>query len=235
MRSAVRVGLVALASLFLGVVLAPGRSLVALLPFGAGLQWNLDIDRAMDTIGVAPGMVVGEAGAGDGYFTIPMARRVGATGVVLANDIDRRALASLERRSTREHLANIQTVVGGVDDPMFPRQDLQLVVIVHAFHDFSRPVEWLVNLRKYLRQGASVAIIDRNPAQGAESHFLPRERIVEYAREAGYEPVKSVDDISAHLILVFRVRGTAVSDGPSPEQWLPAGHPRRPIRTLAVS
>ncbi len=41
-------------------------------------HWNLDIERAMDAIGLAPGMVVGEAGAGDGYFTLPMARRVGA-------------------------------------------------------------------------------------------------------------------------------------------------------------
>jgi len=83
-----------------------------------------------------------------------MARRVGPTGLVFANDISTRALRSLEERATREGLANIRTVVGDVDDPLFPQRDLQLVVVVHAFHDFSHPVEWLVNLKGYLRPGA---------------------------------------------------------------------------------
>ena len=167
-------------------------------------QWHLDIDKAMDAIGVAPGMVIGEAGAGEGYFTLPMARRVGPTGIVYANDISTRALRELEQRGTREGLANVRTVVGGVDDPLFPQRDLQLVVVVHAFHDFSHPVEWLVNLKAYLRPDATVAIIDLDPAQGAEPHFWPRDRIERHAAEAGYELTKAVDDISSHLILVFR-------------------------------
>jgi ubiquinone/menaquinone biosynthesis C-methylase UbiE len=169
-------------------------------------QWHLDIEKAMNAIGVTPGMVIGEAGAGDGYFTIPMARRVGPSGLVFANDISTRALRSLEQRGTTEGLANIRTVVGEVDDPLFPQRDLQLVVVVHAFHDFSRPVDWLVNLKAYLRPGATVAIIDRDPAQGAESHFWSRERVERYASEAGYELTKAVEDVSQHLILVFRPR-----------------------------
>ena len=61
----------------------------------------------------------------------------------------RRALERLESKARREGLANIQVVAGDVDDPRFPRQDLELVVIVHAFHDFSQPVEWLGNVRTY--------------------------------------------------------------------------------------
>ena len=107
--------------------------------------WDLDIERAMDAVGVAPGMVVGEAGAGDGYFTLPMARRVGAAGAVYANDISRRALDQLKSNARRERLDNVHIVEGDTDDPRFPRRDLELVVIVHAFHDFSQPVEWLRN------------------------------------------------------------------------------------------
>jgi ubiquinone/menaquinone biosynthesis C-methylase UbiE len=167
-------------------------------------QWHLDIERAMDAVGVAPGMVVGEAGAGDGYFTLPLARRVGPTGVVYANDISSRALRFLEEDAAKAGLTNIRTVAGDVADPRFPRRDLQLVVVVHAFHDFSRPVEWLVNLKAYLRPGGTVAIIDRDPAQGAESHFYSRTRIEACAAEAGYELTLAADDISQHLILVFR-------------------------------
>jgi ubiquinone/menaquinone biosynthesis C-methylase UbiE len=195
-----------------------GIAVVALLAGGAAVSgtasramsalqadaWHLDIERAMDVAGVAPGMVVGEAGAGDGYFTLPMARRVGPSGAVYANDISRRALDRLQAEASRERLENIHIVEGDVDDPRFPRRDLQLIVIVHAFHDFSRPVEWLRNAQQYLRQGASIAIIDRDPAQGGGSHFWPRERILRYAGEAGFAPVKVVDTISRHLIIVVK-------------------------------
>jgi ubiquinone/menaquinone biosynthesis C-methylase UbiE len=167
-------------------------------------QWHLDVERAMDVVGVAPGMVIGEAGAGDGYFTLPMARRVGPSGLVYANDISTRELRSLADRAAREGLTNIRTVAGDVDDPRFPVKGLQLVVVVHAFHDFSRPVEWLVSLKGYLGPGGAVAIIDRDPEQGAESHFWPRARIVALASEAGYELTSAVYEISQHLILVFR-------------------------------
>jgi hypothetical protein len=178
--------------------------------------WHLDIDRAIDAIGLKAGMVIGEAGAGEGYFTFPMARRVGATGVVLANDISTRALSSIDRRRASEQVTNVQTVVGAVDDPRFPRADLQMLVIVHAFHDFSNPVGWLVNAKKYLAPGATLAIIDKDPAQGAEAHFWTKERIVGHAREAGFVLVKAVDDISAHLILVFTAaaHGSAQTPGP---------------------
>jgi ubiquinone/menaquinone biosynthesis C-methylase UbiE len=207
MRRSGRVGLVVaglIATLAGGAAVSghAGRALSAL----RASAWDLDIDRAMDAVGVAPGMVVGEAGAGDGYFTLPMARRVGAAGEVYANDISRRALDELRSNARREKLDNIHIVQGETNDPLFPRRDLELVVIVHAFHDFSQPVEWLRNVRKYLRPGATVAIIDRDPSQGAEGHFWPRERILGYAADAGFESAKVVDDISRHIIIVVRPR-----------------------------
>jgi len=207
LRRFVRTGLfaVALAALLAGGAAVSGyggRALVALKAF----HWNLDIERAMDAVGVAPGMVVGEAGAGDGYFTLPMARRVGAAGAVYANDISRRALDSLASNARREKLDNVHIVEGDPDDPKFPRCDLELIVIVHAFHDFNQPVEWLRNARQYLRPGAAVAIIDRDPSQGAEGHFWPRERILGYAESAGFEMTKLVDDVSRHLIIVIKPR-----------------------------
>lgn len=205
MRRAVRYGLLPVVVLAVAAVVGLSAYSAA-APRLRAIFWDLDIERAMDAAGVARGMVVGEAGAGDGYFTLPMARRVGATGAIYANDISRRALDHLQSNARREQLDNIHVVEGDVGDPRFPRGDLELVVIVHAFHDFSQPVEWLRNVRKYLRPGATVAIIDRDPSQGAEDHFWPRERIVGYAEHAGFEPAKIVDDISRHLIIVIKPR-----------------------------
>ncbi len=160
----------------------------------------------MDAVGLASGMIVGEAGAGDGYFTLPMARRVGPAGLVFANDISSRALRTLEERAGRAGLANIRTVVGDAEDPRFPRRDFQLIVVVHALHDFSRPVEWLVNAKGYLRPGGAVAVIDRDPEQGGDSHFWPRSRIESYAAEAGFELVRAADGFPGHLILILKPR-----------------------------
>jgi ubiquinone/menaquinone biosynthesis C-methylase UbiE len=206
MRRAVRYGL--LPVVVLAVAAVVGLSAYsAVAPSLRALSWDLDIERAMDAAGVAPGMIVGEAGAGDGYFTLPMARRVGPEGAVYANDISQRALSLLAESAKREQLTNVHTVEGTVDDPRFPRKDLALVVVVHAFHDFSRPVDWLVNLRKYLRPDGVVAIIDIDPSQGSrDSHFWPRERILGYAATAGYEKAKLSDDISKHLIIVLKPR-----------------------------
>jgi ubiquinone/menaquinone biosynthesis C-methylase UbiE len=198
MTRAARLRLVTLLSL----VAALGTS-AAVLALRYLPQWHLDIESAMDAIGLQPGMVVGEAGAGTGYFTLPMARRVGKAGTVYANDIDRRALASLEAHVKSSGLANVSTVIGEVDDPLFPRRDLDLIVVVHAFHDFDRPVEWLVNARKYLRPGAAVAIIDLDPEKGAESHFWSRGRITGYASKAGYTLMKDAEGTPEHLILLF--------------------------------
>ncbi len=194
-----------LAAVSVGTIVVSGNGSCAILAVRA-LVWNLDIETAMDTAGVAPGMVVGEAGAGDGYFTLPMARRVGGAGTVYANDISTRALQRLAESAGRAGLSNIHTVEGDIDDPRFPRRDLDMVVIVHAFHDFTEPVAWLRNVKKYLKPAATVVIIDRDPSQGAEDHFWPRERILGYASRAGFEPAKVVDHVSRHLIIVLKPR-----------------------------
>jgi ubiquinone/menaquinone biosynthesis C-methylase UbiE len=213
-------GVAAAVVLVAGGTAVSGSAVRVLLAGGSGLSgdgslaapalqadaWHLDIERAMDIAGIAPGMVVGEAGAGDGYFTLPMARRVGPSGAVYANDISRRELDKLQAGARRDRLDNIHIVEGDVDDPRFPRRDLELIVVVHAFHDFGRPVEWLRNATQYLRPGAAIAIIDRDPAQGGGSHFWPRERILRYAGEAGFAPVTVVDTISRHLIIVITPR-----------------------------
>lgn len=175
----------------------------------AAAQWSLDVEKAMDAIGVAPGMIVGEAGAGDGYFTFPLLRRVGVKGAVYANDIERRALERLRSRAVREGNSNMFTVVGEVDDPLFPRTDLHMIVIVHAFHEFKQPVEWLVNARKYLRPGGTLAIIDIDPERGRDRHhFLPRDRILGYAKQAGYDLVRMADDGGEHMFVVLQPRSS---------------------------
>src|SRR5512139_590228 len=71
-------------------------------------------EMVMDVLGIQPGMTIGEVGAGHGYFTFKLSRRVGPEGRIYANDIDRHALERIEERAKKEDVDNIVTVLGEV-------------------------------------------------------------------------------------------------------------------------
>lgn len=166
---------------------------------------RLQPDRVMDAIGVRPGMVVGEAGAGRGYFTFKLARRVGASGKVYANDIDRNGLDHIRQVCRDEDVRNVETVVGEVEDARFPVGGLEMVMMVYAVHDFTRPAPFLKNLRKYLQPGGKVVILDQDPAVSGSRHFMSRERLVELFRESGYDLAADERFLERDLLLVFRL------------------------------
>jgi ubiquinone/menaquinone biosynthesis C-methylase UbiE len=153
---------------------------------------DFDVDEAIRIMEIKKGMIIGEAGAGRGFFTFPMAEEVGVKGIIYANDIKSGALLAIQNRCDRMSVTNIKTVLGEVADPKFPVNNLDMVVIVHAFHDFTKPVEWLKNLKKYMKPGASLAILDRDPKRWGRMsyHFLSRDEVIRMLKEGGFENIR---------------------------------------------
>ncbi|MBP1661545.1 MAG: hypothetical protein H6P95_2737 [Candidatus Aminicenantes bacterium] len=168
-------------------------------------------DKVMEATGVKPGMVIGEIGAGHGYFTFWLAKGVGESGKVYANDIDASALAAIERRRAAENVANIETILGTVDDPLFPAGSLDMVFIVNAFHDLARPVELLASLRPALKPGATVVVMDRDPARFSDSHghFLSREKVEEIIGRSVFELVRVETFLRDHNLYILRPKPAA--------------------------
>jgi len=167
----------------------------------------LQPDRVLRAVGVEPGMTLGEVGAGRGYFTVKLARAVGPTGRVLANDIDSGALAALEDRCRREQLENVETVLGEAVDPLLPDRTLDMVFMVYAFHDIDDQVALLGNLARSLRPGATVVVLDEDPEVTGDHHFLATDTIIGLFRQAGYERVPVDDFLERNVLLVFRLSG----------------------------
>ena len=165
-------------------------------------------EKVMEATGVKPGMVIGEVGAGRGYFTFWLARGVGETGKIYANDIDRSALSYIERRYADEKVANIETVLGTVDDPRFPPASLDIVFMVNSFHDLERPVELLGNLRPCLKPDAIVVLMDRDPAKFSDPdhHFLTRAEVEETVGRSVFELVKVETFLRDHNLYTLRAR-----------------------------
>jgi ubiquinone/menaquinone biosynthesis C-methylase UbiE len=105
-------------------------------------------------------MTIGEIGAGSGRVTLALARRAGERGKVYANDIDPKTLAELRAVCERRGVTNVETVVSKVDDPMFPKDSLDLAIMAIVYHHLEQPVALLENLALSLKPGATVVIVD---------------------------------------------------------------------------
>lgn len=117
-------------------------------------------DKALDALSLASGMTVADIGAGSGYMTVRMARRVGPTGRVFAEDIQPQMIDLLRRRLTRERLDNVTAVLGTIDDPKLPADSIDLALLVDVYHEFSEPVKMLAGLRTALRAGGRLVLLE---------------------------------------------------------------------------
>lgn len=202
------------AAAYLGAILSAAFLLYAAVPSlrAAGQSDSRDKieqpEKVMEATGVKPGMVIGEVGAGRGYFTFWLARGAGETGKIYANDIDRSALSYIERRYADEKVANIETVLGTVDDPRFPLASLDMVFMVNSFHDLERPVELLANLRPCLKPDATVVLMDRDPAKVSDPsrHFLTRAEVEETVGRSVFELVRVETFLRDHNLYILRAR-----------------------------
>ena len=168
---------------------------------------ELQPERILDLIGLQKGMIIGEAGAGHGYLTFKLSKRIGGTGMVYANDIETEVLGYIENKCRSENIMNITTVLGKVDDPLFPKSELDMVFVFDCLFEFSHPIEWMRNTKKYLKSAGILVIVDPNKGRFQRGdHFLTREQILSFASEAGYTPAGEVDDsfLNRHMIIVLK-------------------------------
>ncbi|NTU51371.1 MAG: class I SAM-dependent methyltransferase, partial [Candidatus Aminicenantes bacterium] len=165
-------------------------------------------EKVMEATGVKPGMVIGEVGAGHGYFTFWLAKGVGQSGKVYANDIDGSALAAIERRRESEKVPNVETVLGSVEDPRFPPASLDMVFVVNAFHDLEKPVELLANLLPSLKPEATVVVMDRDHDRTADSegHFLTRPEVEETVGRSLFEMVRVETFLRYHNLYILKAK-----------------------------
>jgi len=159
-------------------------------------------EKIMDIIGVKEGSIVGEVGAGGGRVAVRVAKRVGFSGKVYANDITASALQYMRDRIERENIPNMVVVEGTLTDPRFPKEELDIVYLTNTYRHLDKPVEVLKNIAPCLRSGARLAIIDSKRyarSQGANE-------IVANAGKAGYELIKLDHSLPRDDVYLFGIR-----------------------------
>jgi predicted methyltransferase len=123
-------------------------------------------DQIMDALGIADGASVADIGAGAGWFTIRLARRVGPNGLVIAQDVQRQPLEATRRRVAREGLRNVQTRLGSDSNPNLPVRSLDAVLVVDTYPEVTDRVTFLRNVATALKPGGRIGIVNYKPGSG---------------------------------------------------------------------
>jgi len=130
-----------------------------------------EAEDIMGRAGIEPGMTVADIGAGEGYYTVRLARRVGSGGRVLAQDIVAEVIDQLGQRVTRENWENVSVKLGTPDDPKLPTGSFDRVLLVHMYHEIAEPYAFLWRLYPALKADGQVIVVDIN--RPTEQHGTP--------------------------------------------------------------
>jgi SAM-dependent methyltransferase len=162
--------------------------------------------EVMNKAEIRKGMTVADIGAGEGYYTIRMAARVGKDGRVLAEDIFPAVRDQLAERVAREDLANVSVKLGEPNDPKLPDASFDRVVMVHMYHEIEQPYEFLWRLRPSLKPDGLVVVVDAN--RPTQHHGTPPALLKCEFAAVGYTQVDTDEMPSAGgYMATFRATG----------------------------
>jgi len=178
-------------------------------------QWQKP-DQIMDSLLIAEGSVVGEIGAGGGWFTAKLSARVGPNGRVYAEDIQSLMIEYIQRRMQRENLRNVIPVLGTANDPRLPPNALDAALIVEVYREMeippADPVMLLKRLTESLTSDGRIGIVDYNPGGGgpgpAADQRVDPETIIRTAAAAGLRLISREPQVNQfQFLLVFSKAG----------------------------
>jgi SAM-dependent methyltransferase len=161
-------------------------------------------DQIMDAMGIADASVVADIGAGSGWFTIRLARRVGPRGLVYAEDVQNEMINAISRRVSREGLANVRPVLGLKNDALLPAGALDAVLVVDAYHEVEDRVAMLA---RALKPQGRIGVVDfkldgTGPGPSAEERVSP-DVVVKDAAEAGLRLIRQEPFLPFQYFLIF--------------------------------
>lgn len=165
--------------------------------------------RVIAALNIRPGDQVADLGSGSGYFTFKFAAAVGPAGKVYAVDIDADMVDLIAKRAKQQPASNIDPILARPDDPLLPKTGVDLIFTSNTYHHIDNRVAYFSNLRKYLRAGGRIAIIDfdrRAWLEGLLRHYTPSEFIKREMEQAGYSLQHELEFLERQSFLIFTAK-----------------------------
>ena len=166
-----------------------------------------DPERAIDVLKIEKGSTVADLGAGSGYMTVKLSKKIGPQGKVYANDIQPAMLDLLNKRLAKAKISNVIAVLGTQDDPRLPIETLDLVLMVDVYHELSQPQLMLRHIRASLKPGGRLVLLeyrkeDPNVPIRPEHKMSVADAKLEVEAE-GFKLTKTNEDLPRQHILIF--------------------------------
>ncbi|MEM7784539.1 MAG: class I SAM-dependent methyltransferase [Planctomycetota bacterium] len=180
-----------------------------------GAEWLIRDEREREercslmlaNLGVKPGMTVCDMGCGNGFHSLPIAKLVGDRGAVLGVDVQPEMLGFLRDRMEEEGVENVIPILGSYHNPHLPENDVDLVLMVDVYHEFSHPVEMLQAIRKSLKPNGLVVLVEyreedpRVPIKPL--HKMSKKQVDKEMTENGFKLAKSFDKLPWQHMLFY--------------------------------
>lgn len=168
---------------------------------------GLKVDETVTKLGLKPGAIVADIGAGAGIFEASLAQAVSPGGKVYAVDIDKGLIDHIAERAAERHITNVQGVVGTFTDPKLPVRNVDLAFIYDVLHHIEARAEYLKNLAGYLKPSGRIAVIDFRPGQGGHRDLpelqVAREQATAWMAAAGLKPVEEIELFTDKWFVIY--------------------------------
>jgi SAM-dependent methyltransferase len=192
-----------------------GRRIANIMGIG-GADWLERSEReieelpetALDKVGIREGITVADVGAGVGYFTVRLGKRVGPTGKVYAVDVQPEMLSILKQRAAKANLKNIVPILGSESNPKLPPNSMDLILLVDVYHEFSQPQKMLSRMRDALKSDGRLVLLEYKKEDPhipirSEHKMSVAEAKAEVEAE-GFRLEQALGDLPRQHILIFR-------------------------------
>jgi ubiquinone/menaquinone biosynthesis C-methylase UbiE len=164
--------------------------------------------EVVDALGLKPGQIVADIGAGTGYFEKRLSKSVSPGGIVLAIDSEPEMVRHLGERALKEGTANVVPVLALPQEPFVPPGRADCVLVVDTYHHIDDRVRYFHRLKETLAPGGRIVVIDFHkrplPVGPPPQHKLPREFVVDEMKQAGYRLEDEKTFLPYHYFLIFR-------------------------------
>jgi ubiquinone/menaquinone biosynthesis C-methylase UbiE len=163
-----------------------------------------EIELIVATLDLSPGMTVADVGAGSGRFTRALAQRVGATGTVYASELGSESVAALREAVAEQR--NVVVVEATATTTGLPDACCDGILLRGVYHHLTSPNETLEGLRRALRPGGRLLVVDFPPSfwlkpwtpqginENRHGHGVTPDIVVSEAAAAGFEEVRLIED-----------------------------------------
>ncbi len=172
------------------------------------LLWQ-NPEEVLDALGLRPGQTLIDLGCGDGFFTIPAARRVGEAGAVYALDASPEAIQIVARKASQEQLRNVKVELGDAEQEVLCPRCADVLLLANVLHDFAHPLKVLANARQMLKPDGVLADLDWKKEE-SQVHGPPYARRLSQAEaaallaEGGFRVFKNTLSGPFHYLLLAR-------------------------------